>query len=98
MISRSKALQYIKERFGEDITIEFIKRSTGQPRIMTFRQGVKTHLKGGKAAYDFSDQGLLPVFDIHKDKYRCIPKENITRIWISGAWVDVARQSALVTA
>lgn len=67
-------------RNGRIFSVLFIKRTTGLPRKMVCRRGVRSHLKGGGAAYDFEEQGLVSVFDVQKRGYRCIPLESI--VWI----------------
>jgi len=55
----------IKELAGERIfSVDFIKRTTGEPRTMVCRLGVKKGQVGGEIPFDVVEKGLLPVFDL----------------------------------
>lgn len=70
-----------REEVGNTIfSVGFVKRTTGEFRQMTCRLGVTSHLQGGDRAYDPSEKGLLPVYDVAKQGYRSIPLENV--LWI----------------
>lgn len=69
---------------GAFYTVVFTKRTTGETRVMNCRQGVKKHLKGGEAAYNFSVKGLVPVFDVQKGAYRCFPLAGVIEIRTGG--------------
>lgn len=88
-ITRRKALQFIAGRGGKFFSVRFTKRTTGETREMTCRQGVKVHLKGGPPAYDFAANSLLPVWDTVAAGYRSIPTEGLTAVKIQGIWFDV---------
>lgn len=88
-VTRREALAYIEKHWGMFVTLVFVKRSTGEEREMTFRQGVTEHLAGGEPAYDFSEKGLLPVYDMVAKGYRSVPKEGIVRIKMKGVWHKV---------
>ena len=90
-IPRKSALQFINQQHGKLFSVVFVKRTTGETREMLCRQGVKKHLSpsGKGPAYNFSDKGLIPVFDMQKEAYRSIPKEGITKIMIHGKWYKV---------
>jgi hypothetical protein len=64
--------------------VTFIKRTTGETRVMNCRTGVKKHLKGGVAPYSFKGKGLLPVYDLQKQGYRSIPIDGIRELRING--------------
>ena len=51
---------------GRIFSIEFIKRSTGELRIMTAKVGVKKHLQGSLKSYNTAQHNLLTFID--KDK------------------------------
>ena len=69
-----------------EIKSGLIQDKKGEYREMTCRFGVKTHLKGGKAAYDFNAKNLLGVWIPDQDRrpdgkdngYRVVPCENVT--------------------
>ena len=72
-------------------SVVFIKRTTGEFRKMTCRRNVKKYLAGGKAAYNFKDHDLLPVFDInkqqeadHKGAYRSINLNALKELKLHG--------------
>ncbi len=88
-ITRAKALQFIADRGGKFFAVRFTKRTTGETREMSCRQGVKSHLAGGEPAYDFGAKGLIPVYDMQAAGYRSIPTEGITALKLDGEWVEV---------
>jgi hypothetical protein len=100
-ISRAGALKYIAARAGKIFSVQFVKRTTGELRTMTCRQGVKAHLAANpsRPGVDFKANDLIPVFDVHapapkgadreRGAYRSIPKEGITAVMIDGQWYTV---------
>ena len=78
------AIALIENSNGKIITVDFIKRTTGELRTMNCRLGVRKHLKGGELAYDPKEKGLITVFDMQKAGYRSIATESIQRITIGG--------------
>jgi hypothetical protein len=77
---------YLKDAVddGRIFSVEFIKRTTGEKRLMVCRLGVKSHLKGGTKKFDDKEKNLLTVFDVQKKGYRSIPLENIISVKIHG--------------
>jgi hypothetical protein len=69
---------------GHIFTVTFTKRTNGEIRTMTCRTGVRKHLKGGPAAYNFKSKNLLSVYDMQSRGYRCIPVDAIIEMKISG--------------
>ena len=73
-------------------SVKFIKRTNNKERLFRCRTGVKKFLKGGKAAYDFEEKNLVPVWILPEDRrmndldncYRAIPVENILEIHARG--------------
>jgi hypothetical protein len=88
-MTRQAAVAFIRNTQGRIFTVEFVKRSTGELRQMAARTGVRSRLTGNGAAYNAEDHGLICVFDMVKDNYRCIPVEGITRVKIKGTWHKV---------
>ena len=88
-MTREEAKEAILTSGGQIIGVEFIKRTTGEVRQMVCRTSVHKHLKGGERAYDFVEKDVLPVFDMQKMAYRCIPTEGITRVKVAGQWEEV---------
>ena len=73
------------QRFtGHFFTVRFIKRTTGEERVMRCRFGVTKALKGGEPAYDREAKALCCVYDIDKQAYRSIPWEGIREIKADG--------------
>lgn len=64
--------------------VTFVKRSTGEQRNMLCRQRVRKHLAGGDAAYSFNAKGLVPVFDVQRNGYRCIPLDGVQVLRVQG--------------
>ncbi len=73
-----------KAETGKIFSISFIKRTTGELRMMTARLGVKKFLKGGELAYSPAKKQLLTVFDMSAKGYRSIPYEGIKQVSIEG--------------
>lgn len=79
-----EALGLIADQEGKIASVEFIKRTDGSVRKMTFRTGVKRHLTGEGAKYSFREKSLIPVFDMQKREYRSIPTEGIQKLTVGG--------------
>jgi len=88
---------------GHVFAVKFIKRTTGEERSMRCFTQVKKHLKGGPAAYDFREKGLLSVWIPVEDRrpggkdngYRAIPIEGIREIRANGSTYRVVGKSFL---
>ena len=61
-------------------TVEFIKRSTLELRVMNATTRYEEHLKGGELKYDTVEKGLLPVWDLDKQAFRSIPLDAVILI------------------
>lgn len=72
-------------------TVCFIKRTTGEERIMEASTNYKSLLKGGEAAYDAISKGLLVVRDREKGAIRSIATESILWIRANGEQLEVTR-------
>lgn len=89
-LTRDEAVAIINS--GKIVTVEFTKRTDDSHRVMNCRTGVKKYLAGtrGKgAAYNFSDNQLIPVYDLKEGGYKAIPKERILNIRIGGKTYQV---------
>jgi len=83
---------------GKLFSCEFVKRSTGERRIMLARTGVKIGLTGAGSSYSFTEKNLLPVVDMNlynktKDvnkSRRAIPLDGVIWVQIGGVkyWVS----------
>jgi hypothetical protein len=84
-------IKYIKETEGKIFSVKFIKRTTGELRMMTCRTGVTKHLtvSPSKLGVNFKRHDLISVFDMQAGGYRCIPVEGIEEIKIGGEWEKV---------
>ena len=94
-----KAKELLKEmQSGKLFSCEFIKRTTGERRLMLARTGVKIGLTGKGANYNFKEKNLLPVIDMNiynktkniNDSRKAIPLEKIIWVQIGGFkyWVS----------
>lgn len=82
-ITRENAEKLIKATNGAFFSVSFVKVD-GTLRDMTCRLGVKKGLTGKGMAYDPSENGLLPVFDVNKKDYRMIRLDTIQRVSVDG--------------
>ena len=76
--------EIIRAQGDKAVTVTFIKRTTGEKRVMNCRLGVKKHLKGGELKYDPKDYDLLTTFDMQKKDYRCISLDSVQEIVAAG--------------
>ena len=65
---------------GKFFTLAFIKRTTGEERIMNATLNLASKLKGGDPAYDHKAKGLLVVTDVTKKAIRSIPLDAV--LWV----------------
>ena len=84
-----KLIDMKQENAGQLFSVLFVKRTTGEQRLMLGRFGVEQYLKGGKAAYDFLEKGLVCIFDVQKLAYRTINLETILQMKIAGVEYQV---------
>lgn len=91
-ITRKQAVERIKGTAGRWFGVSFMKRSDGTRRDMTCRLGVTTHLRGGPAAYDAREHGLLVVWDSVSEGYRSIPAEGIMSLRIGHETYSVQQE------
>ena len=71
------------QRKSQIFRADFTKRGDGTTRTMVCRCGVKKYLKGGKAAYNFTEKGLMSVYEFGKG-YRSIGIDNLHFIKYAG--------------
>lgn len=79
-ITPADAAKLLVNSDGKFFTAKFIKRTTGEARTMNCRTGVKKHLKGGAAAYNFSEKSLLSVWESASGEYRSIPLDRLLEV------------------
>ena len=77
MIERTKS--------GRFFTVEFIKRTTGELRVMTCRQGVSKGTTGRGLAFDPSAKDLLVVYDVRARGHRMINLSGLRAIKMDGS-------------
>jgi hypothetical protein len=65
---------------GKIFSIEFIKRTTLEPRKMLCRGGVHSYLTGGGKKFEPSEKRLSLVFDMQAKGYRMVSWEGIVAI------------------
>lgn len=76
-LDREKVYPFLTDLKGKFFTIEFIKRSTGELRVMRATTNYDSKLAGGDAKYSFSEKKLLPVWDLEKQAFRSIPLDAV---------------------
>ena len=76
-LQRSEVRSFLEGLKGKFFTVEFIKRSTGELRVMNCTTNYQSKLAGGEAAYDFNAKQLIPVFDLQKKGFRSIPLDAV---------------------
>lgn len=77
---------------GKVFGVTFIKRTTGESRRMRCFLKVQKHLKGGDAAYNFSEKGLISVWIPEDDRrpggkdngYRAVPVDGLREVRAQG--------------
>jgi len=74
----------IRSTHGKIFRATFIKRSTGERRVLVGRLGVRKYTKGEKLNYVPSEHDLIGVFDMHKVGYRMIPIEGLLEVKFKG--------------
>jgi hypothetical protein len=97
LVKLAEVLREIDRNHGRVFSVDFIKRSTGEVRTITCRQGVHKYLKGVGATYNSGQRGLLRVVDMaliargDTSPYRSIPIEGIRRVRIGKRLLEVYR-------
>ena len=81
-ITIDKALvhDFIRNLNGKFFTVEFIKRSTGEVRVMRATTNYDSKTVGGVMTYDANAKQLIPVWDMDKKAFRSIPTDSVRRI------------------
>ncbi len=69
---------------GAFFSVTFVKRTNGEVRTMNCRTGVKCHLTGAGARYSFTDKGLVSVWSVDANGYRCFPVDRVSEIRAHG--------------
>lgn len=83
-LKRDSVANFLQGLNGKFFTVEFVKRTTGEKRVMTCTTNFASHLAGGDAAYDFSAYKLIPVWDTVNKGFRSIPTDAVLVIRAKG--------------
>ena len=67
---------------GKIFRVTFIKRTTGEKRVMVCRRKVTKGVTGEGQPYNPTEKGLITVFDMQKNAFRNISVEGIEEIKI----------------
>ncbi len=93
MMSPEQILKQIDKAQGRFFRIGFVKRSTGKPRGMTARIGVRNWktkegdqkaVTGEGMKYDPKKRDLLPVYDAQKKDYRMVSLDSVFFLQVDG--------------
>jgi hypothetical protein len=82
---------------GKMFGVSFTKRSTGELRKMLATTNFVSKLKGGEAAYDAKEKGLLVVLDVIANRknperaIRSIPLDSVLTIKAKGVEYTITR-------
>ncbi len=88
-INRDGVHKFLRSLNGKFFTIEFIKRTTGEVRIMRATTNYESKLAGGSLGYDADAKSLIPVWDLDKKGFRSIPTDAVLRIKALGYNIEV---------
>ncbi len=72
---------------GSIFTVTFVKRTTGERRVMNARFGVHKYVKGVGLSYNPTEHRLIGCYDMQKaqgEGYRMIATESITDLKVNG--------------
>lgn len=83
-IVRDSVAEFLKSLNGKFFTVEFVKRSNGEVRVMRATTNYESHLAGGSPAYNFDEKKLIPVWDLDKKGFRSIPTDSVLVIRAKG--------------
>lgn len=79
--SASEFVQQVQD--GRIFTVEFIKRTNGEHRVMNCRTGVTAGTVGGSLPYDPAERELLPVYDL-KAGFRNVNLRDLVALRLGG--------------
>ena len=74
-IKQSEAMNMISNSKGRYLSVKFNKRSTGEPRTISGRIGVKKNVKGVGLSYNLKEKGLWTIWDNQDRIHKSIPQE-----------------------
>jgi|TARA_R110002020_G_scaffold58337_6_gene159868 hypothetical protein len=76
-------LNAINQSKGKFFTVEFKKRTNGEDRTMLCRTGVSKGVTGSGLRFNPLDRGLQVVWDCHKNSYRMISLDSVSKIKVN---------------
>jgi hypothetical protein len=88
-MEKAKVHGFLRSLNGKFFTIEFIKRTTGEVRVMRATTNYESKLAGGDLKYDANEKALIPVWDLEKKAFRSIPTDAVIRIVALGNTYEV---------
>jgi hypothetical protein len=88
-LKRDAVGEFLHALKGKFFVVEFVKRSTGEKRVMNATTNYQSHLAGGEATYDFAEKKLIPVWDLGKKAFRSIPLDSVLTIKANGKTFSV---------
>jgi hypothetical protein len=86
---RDQIHAFLRSLNGSFFSVEFIKRTTGERRVMRATTNYKSKLVGGVLKYDADEKNLIPVWDMEKKAFRSIPTDAVLVIRAKGAEIKV---------
>jgi hypothetical protein len=81
---------------GKIFRVEFIKRTTGEVRVMVARLGVSKGVTGVGLKFDPLAKGLLTCFDMQKGQFRTINLDSVTSLRLAGKEMVVKQMQEVV--
>ena len=88
-ISKKTAIDMIRGSKGKVFGVTFIKRTTGEERVMNARLGVKKGVTGEGLKFNPKDYALIPVYEMPKQQFRMINLEGLTQLNLEGKKYEV---------
>ena len=88
-ISKVNAIDLIRGSKGKVFGVTFIKRTTGEERVMNARLGVKKGVTGEGLKFNPKDYALIPVYEMPKQQFRMINLEGLTNLNLEGEQYEV---------
>jgi hypothetical protein len=73
-----------RARSGRFFTVEFVKRTTGELRVMTCRLGVSKGVTGKGMAFDPASRELLTVWDVKAQGHRMVNLRDLRSLTMDG--------------
>ena len=88
MKNKLTLVEFLRASEGKIMSVDFIKRSTGEKRTMNCRLGVKKGITGAGMKYNPLEHNLIPVFDMQKKGFRMIALESVSEVRMDGKVFD----------